>query len=129
MIGGLLTETRDPRVPEMWSAHPDIAEAVGGRIDFSGARNAVYLAGEHGCFLFDKQGKGLFEGHVMLARPGRGAWGKAALIEALAMMAGKGATRIWCRAPRREVAVFAATGGFRFSGFLHDGTRTMEWRP
>lgn len=124
----MLVETRDPRVPAMWSSHPDIAGSVGGPLDFSGAR-AVYLTGDHGCFLFDPQGDGLFEGHVMLTRQGRGAWGKAALQEALETMAAMGATSIWCRVPRPEVAVFARGGGFRFSGTLADGTKIMEWRP
>jgi len=125
----MLAETHDPRVPGMWSAHPDIAPHVGGPLDFSGAGHATYLTGGFGCFAFEPQGPGRFEGHVMLTRPGRGKWGLAALRFALTYMAERGASLIWCRIPHRAAAIFARKAGFTPSRPLADETPTMEWRP
>lgn len=124
----MLVEIHDPRVPGMWSSHPDIAPHVGGPLDFTAATHAVYLTGEHGCFAFEPQEAGVFEGHVMLARAGRGRWGFAALHNALRHMAGRGAERVWCRVPRPEVGFFARKGGFSPAVPLPDGTPVMEWR-
>lgn len=115
------------------SAHPAIASAIGGPLDFSQAMGpeTVFLAGEHGAFLFERSAPDEYEVHVMLTPLGRGAWGVRAGRLALAMMITRGAERVWARILSPHVGLFARLCGLnRASRAVIDGATysILEWR-
>lgn len=131
----MITEVWDAAVPNRFSSLPEVAESIGGPIDFSEAMNPanVYLFGEHGGFIFEWKGPETYEVHTMIANAGRGKWGFQAARQALETMARHGATHIWARIhpDKREVAVLAAMTGLRETGtHTLDGTvwRIFNWR-
>lgn len=131
----MIQEVWDATIPNRFSELTEIADQIGGPIDFSGAMNPanVYLFGEHGGFIFEWKGPETYEVHTMIASEGRGKWGFQAARQAMRMMAAHGATHIWARIhpDKREVAILAAMSGFRETGtHTLDGIvwRIFNWR-
>lgn len=108
----MIQRTFDAALINSFANHPDINPALGGQqLDFSGAirDGTVFLFGEHGGYIFEWCAPGFYEGHVMLTRPGRGAWGLNALREALAALD----ANVWARVNDRALAWFVTQAGFR----------------
>ena len=122
-----------PAIANYFSAHPDIAADIGGPIDFTGATQCLHVYGDHGGFTFDPTGLGEYEVHAMFTEAGRGKWANRAALETLAIMAARGATRIWARVKTPQLAQFTRKAGFSEIGseMMEPGPalhRIFEWR-
>lgn len=129
--------TSDPKEINAFANHPDINPAIAGvPVDFTGAirETNIFYVGAFGCFCFEWKAPGVYEGHVMLLKAGRGAWGVAAARHALRAL---NAT-VWARvAPdNRVLTVFVRRVGFRLVESRHlypsDAAELFhiyEWRP
>lgn len=114
LSGDLLDRTYRADLVNWFAAHPDIAPAIGGPIDFTNAirETTVYLFGEHGGLIFEWCAPDTYEVHIMLTKAGRGAWGIEATKEALGKL---NAWRVWARIAvhNRALAIHAAICGFK----------------
>lgn len=114
LSGDLLDRTYRADLVNWFAAHPDIAPAIGGPIDFTNAirETTVYLFGEHGGLIFEWCAPDTYEVHIMLTKAGRGAWGIEATKEALGKL---NAGRVWARIAvhNRALAIHAAICGFK----------------
>jgi len=114
LVGDLLDRTYRPDILNYFAAHPDIAPAIGGPCDFTNAirETTVYLFGEHGGLMFEWCAPDTYEVHIMLTKPGRGAWGYHATKEALRKL---GAGKVWARIDpnNRALAIHASACGFQ----------------
>ena len=134
----MLRETSDPATINAIANHPDVLPGVsplGGAVDLSSAVHDgnVFLFGEHGGICWGWTGPGVFEGHVMLTKAGRGAWGIRAGRWAIEEMARRGARLLWCRVhpDRPEVARYVTACGMHDTGdtnICDIGTGPVRWR-
>ena len=117
LSGDLLDRTYRADLVNWFAAHPDIAPAIGGPIDFTSAirETTVFLFGEHGGLIFEWCAPDTYEAHIMLTKAGRGAWGIEATKEALRKL---GAGKVWARIvpDNRALAMHAVRCGFERLG-------------
>lgn len=138
----MIREIVDAATINHFANHPEIRPSLGGEGKFdlsAGVREPnVFLFGDHGGFCFGWSAPGTYETHVMLTEAGRGAWGVAAIRQAVAQMAARDASHLWARVhpERREVALYAGLAGYREVGShtldIGDGPvawRIFDWRP
>lgn len=111
--------TLDPAVINHFANHPEIAPEIGGgKLDLSDGVRApnVFLFGEHGGTAWMWHGPGVYEGHVMLTKAGRGKWGVEAGRAAIRYLADNGARILWARIHSAHVAVYARALGMEYTG-------------
>lgn len=134
----MIRPVNDPAIVNHFANHPDILPHIAGGRDSldltAGVTDPnVFLFGEHGGFCWIWSAPETFEGHVMLTRAGRGAWGARLIRGAVQYMADHGATHLWARIhpERPEVGIYAAQGGLRDTGTTHSadmGEGPVAWR-